>query len=47
MNTIRIVTLNKKVVAAFIRFGNLGNIVDNFKCYPQFRNIIKELEFID
>ena len=30
VNTIRIVTLNKKVVAAFIRFGNLGNIVDNF-----------------
>ncbi|MBQ3020838.1 MAG: hypothetical protein IJD92_01280 [Bacilli bacterium] len=30
VNTIRIVTLNKKVVAAFIRFGNKGNIVDNF-----------------
>lgn len=30
INTVRIVTLNKKVVAAFIRFGNLGNIVDNF-----------------
>ena len=30
VNTIRIVTLNKKVVAAFIRFGNLDNIVDNF-----------------
>lgn len=30
VNTVRIVTLNKKVVAAFIRFGNLGNIVDNF-----------------
>lgn len=30
INTVRIVTLNKKVVAAFIRFGNKGNIVDNF-----------------
>jgi len=30
VNTIRIVTLNKKVVASFIRFGNLGNVVDNF-----------------
>lgn len=30
VNTVRIVTLNKKVVAAFIRFGNLGNVVDNF-----------------
>jgi len=30
INTVRIVTLNKKVVAAFIRFGNNGNIVDNF-----------------
>lgn len=30
VNTVRIVTLNKKVVAAFIRFGNLDNIVDNF-----------------
>lgn len=30
VNTVRIVTLNKKVVAAFIRFGNKGNIVDNF-----------------
>ncbi len=25
----------------------LDNIVDNFNTYPQFRNIIKELEFID
>ena len=30
INTVRVVTLNKKVVAAFIRFGNNGNIVDNF-----------------
>lgn len=30
INTVRIVTLNKKVVAAFIRFGNKDNIVDNF-----------------
>ena len=30
VNTVRIVTLNKKVVAAFIRFGNKGNVVDNF-----------------
>lgn len=30
INTVRIVTLNKKVVAAYIRFGNLGNVVDNF-----------------
>ena len=30
VNTIRIVTLNKKIVAAYIRFGNKGNIVDNF-----------------
>ena len=30
VNTVRIVTLNKNVVAAFIRFGNLGNVVDNF-----------------
>ncbi len=30
INTVRIVTLNKKVVVAFIRFGNNGNIVDNF-----------------
>lgn len=30
VNTVRIVTLNKKVVAAFIRFGNNKNVVDNF-----------------
>ncbi len=30
VNTVRIVTLNKKIVAAFIRFGNKGNVVDNF-----------------
>lgn len=30
VNTIRIVTLNKQVVAAFLRIGNNGNIVDNF-----------------
>ena len=30
INTVRIVTLNKHIVAAFIRFGNKGNIVDNF-----------------
>lgn len=30
INTVRIVTLNKQVVAAFIRFGNHKNVVDNF-----------------
>lgn len=30
VNTVRVVTLNKKVVAAFIRFGNGQNVVDNF-----------------
>ena len=30
VNTIRIVTLNKVVVAALLRIGNKGNIVDNF-----------------
>ncbi len=30
INTVRIVTLNKQVVAAFIRFGNNKNVVDNF-----------------
>jgi hypothetical protein len=30
VNTLRIVTLNKVVVAAFLRIGNNGNIVDNF-----------------
>lgn len=30
VNTVRVVTLNKKVVAAFIRFGNNKNVVDNF-----------------
>lgn len=30
VNTLRIVTLNKNVVAAFLRIGNYGNVVDNF-----------------
>ncbi len=30
VNTLRIVTLNKKVVAALLRIGNHGNVVDNF-----------------
>lgn len=30
VNTLRIVTLNKKVVAALLRIGNYGNVVDNF-----------------
>ena len=30
VNTIRIVTLNKVVVAALLRIGNDGNVVDNF-----------------
>lgn len=30
VNTLRIVTLNKKVVQAFLRIGNHGNVVDNF-----------------
>lgn len=30
VNTIRIVTLNKVVVAALLRIGNKGNVVDNF-----------------
>lgn len=30
VNTIRIVTLNKVVVAALLRIGNHGNVVDNF-----------------
>ena len=30
INTIRVVTLDKHIAAAFIRFGNNGNVVDNF-----------------
>lgn len=30
VNTLRVVTINKKVVAAFLRIGNKGNVVDNF-----------------
>ncbi len=30
VNTLRIVTLNKKVVAALLRIGNYSNVVDNF-----------------
>lgn len=30
INTLRIVTLNKKVVVALLRIGNYGNVVDNF-----------------
>lgn len=30
VNTLRIVTLNKKVVTAYLRIGNAGNVVDNF-----------------
>lgn len=30
INTIRVVTLNHHVVAAFLRIGNDGNVVDNF-----------------
>ena len=30
INTIRIVTLNQKIVAAFLRIGNDNNVVDNF-----------------
>ena len=30
VNTLRIVTLNKVVVAALLRIGNKGNVVDNF-----------------
>ena len=30
INTLRIVTLDKHIAAAFIRFGNNGNVVDNF-----------------
>ena len=30
VNTLRIVTLNKHVVQAFLRIGNHGNVVDNF-----------------
>lgn len=30
VNTLRIVTLNKKVVVALLRIGNHGNVVDNF-----------------
>lgn len=30
VNTLRIVTFNKKVVQAFLRIGNHGNVVDNF-----------------
>lgn len=30
VNTLRIVTLNKVVVAALLRVGNKGNVVDNF-----------------
>ncbi|HIS17543.1 MAG TPA: hypothetical protein IAC02_02895, partial [Candidatus Coprovivens excrementavium] len=30
INTIRIVTLNNEIVAAFLRIGNNNNVVDNF-----------------
>ena len=30
VNTLRVVTLNKKVVTAYLRIGNSGNVVDNF-----------------
>ena len=30
INTLRIVTLNRKVVTAYLRIGNHGNVVDNF-----------------
>lgn len=30
VNTIRVVTLNKNVVTAYLRIGNYGNVVDNF-----------------
>ena len=30
INTLRIVTLNKIVVTAYVRLGNSGNVVDNF-----------------
>lgn len=30
VNTLRVVTLNKKVVTAYLRIGNHGNVVDNF-----------------
>lgn len=30
VNTLRVVTINKKVVAAYFRIGNHGNVVDNF-----------------
>lgn len=30
VNTLRVVTINKKVVAAYLRIGNHGNVVDNF-----------------
>ena len=30
VNTLRVVTLNKKVVTAYLRIGNDGNVVDNF-----------------
>jgi len=30
INTLRVVTLNKKVVVAFLRIGNKGYVVDNF-----------------
>lgn len=30
INTLRVVTLNKKVVTAYLRIGNDGNVVDNF-----------------
>lgn len=30
VNTLRVVTINKKVVAAYLRIGNKGNVVDNF-----------------
>lgn len=30
INTIRIITLNKEIVAAFLKIGNNNNIVDNF-----------------
>ena len=30
VNTLRVVTLNKQVVTAYLRIGNHGNVVDNF-----------------
>ena len=47
VNTVRIVTLNKKVVAAFIRFGNLGNVVDNFNHYGMVTTINIETGIVE